>query len=286
MAVEILKRDNVTLFKPSSDSYKQVPNNTFNEIFNKTKKINCSGEFQFLSITGHREYQMEYKNGNLFSFGTMKIKQTATGIAKTTDCSEWWLITTIYYGDGTTEVIEQYLGTTCDDCGSSYPATCDDNGGGGGGGGENGGENCCVPAGFQLSSESISENLSDNCGLEGTDPSTGLPVKSCLHGWRFLRNTLAFYTWSYISREQSGLEKVDGIWKFKTVQHSGMDIEGTIPLCVSFSCNIGSAIPSISTSRQQARMDITFTTTLNVTCCPWCSPTNTTDSKYTTWNSQ
>lgn len=143
-----IKKGYVTLFKPSSDSYKQVPNNTFNEIFNKTKKINCSGEFQFLSITGHREYQMEYKNGNLFSFGTMKIKQTATGIAKTTDCSEWWLITTIYYGDGTTEVIEQYLGTTCDDCGSSYPATCDDNGGGGGGGGENGGENCCVPQGF------------------------------------------------------------------------------------------------------------------------------------------
>lgn len=92
--------------------------------------------------------------------------------------------------------------------------------------------------------------------------------------------------WKYKSIEQAELEKEAGIWKFKTVTHTGIATDGTIPPCVNFSCNITSAMSSISANRTRARMDIQFNISFNVNCCPWCNPSNTNSNAHSEWNAQ
>ena len=51
-------------------------------------------------------------------------------------CTDWYLVTTYYYLDGSKEETWEYVGTTCEDCiDSSYQSICESEDGAGGGGG-------------------------------------------------------------------------------------------------------------------------------------------------------
>jgi hypothetical protein len=83
--------------------------------------------------------QFEVKNNRLHSASRVSEKNTSpTG--RTTSCTEWYLITTFYYADGSSSQTEEYLGTTCTGSGDGSGCNtnpgepqvpCGDNGGGG-----------------------------------------------------------------------------------------------------------------------------------------------------------
>ena len=65
-------RGNLVLYSPEDNQrLNNIPNYTFFKMYNKTT-LDCNGLFNFLSVTGRRMYQREYKDGKLRSFGYVK----------------------------------------------------------------------------------------------------------------------------------------------------------------------------------------------------------------------
>jgi hypothetical protein len=132
-----IRKGNVVLFKPDNvATNSKVPDNTFHDIFN-TGTVNSNGLFQFLSVAGQWKYQLGYKDGSLISFGLIKSKNNSSIAANrlTTICIDWYLVTTYYYADGSTEQTSVYVGTTCsEDCTDGmYASICPDGSSAGGG---------------------------------------------------------------------------------------------------------------------------------------------------------
>lgn len=123
----------------SETNQRQLPKNTFSGIFTY-KNIECSGLFTVLSLADEFLWELKFDKGRLKSVAERSAKRD-TSISNVTVCTDWYLITTIYYADGTTSITEQYLFTTCgEQCqetreaqGRTYKVDC----GGGGGGGNN-----------------------------------------------------------------------------------------------------------------------------------------------------
>ncbi len=195
----VIRKGNIIQYvaENEQENVNKVPTNTISKMFNN-RKIERSGRFRVLTIADRYLYELEYKQGSLYSYSTMQPKRPERGSTgrENTECTDWYIVTTITNSDGTTSTHEEYIGRTCGGSGcvpvdpTVYTEECD--GGSGSGGGS---EDCCVPPDIQLSATSISETIADNCGLEGVDPVTGLPIKTCTHDWYFSRNTLLFYTW-------------------------------------------------------------------------------------------
>ena len=131
-AEDEIRDGNIVLYTPPNPADKIIPSNTFNAIIN-TGDPACEGEFKFLSVTGRRLYTLTYRNGSLAKEVRFIQKNN---INSRTDaiCIDWYLVTTIYYTDGTKEETEEYIGTTCRgcDCGD-IQCDCPDDGSGGGG---------------------------------------------------------------------------------------------------------------------------------------------------------
>lgn len=129
-----IRKGNVVLFKPKNNgTYSKVPKNTFYNIFN-TAFVNCDGQFQFLSIAGKLQYQLEFEQGKLASASSLKNEEKKIDTRLNSICINWCLVTT-YYVDGIPVYqTSEYVGTTCsDDCyNPDYMSLCPDGGGGGG----------------------------------------------------------------------------------------------------------------------------------------------------------
>jgi hypothetical protein len=118
----------------SSTELKQAPKNTFSKIFNY-QNLECDGQFTMLSIADDFRYELKFENGKLKSVAERRSKNSS-GNQRTNECIDWYLVTTYYYSNGSSETFEQYVFTTCD-ChqtrmanGRSFQIEC---GGGGGG---------------------------------------------------------------------------------------------------------------------------------------------------------
>ena len=248
-----IRSGNIVLYTPAAGQPDKIPKNTFYNIFN-TAQPDCNGKFQFLTVAGTPQYQLEYKDKHLISSGLYQSMANSSGTSRMVPvCYDVYLVTTFYDQDGTIiSQTSQFLYTTCGD-----------DSGGAGGGGET--VNCCIsdPT-AQLTSRSVSQTNSDKCGLETTDKLTGLPMKTCTHSWYFTTNSIMWYTWKYGSVEQAIETKQGGVWKFKSVNHQGMFTNGTLPPCMNSSCTISSAIPLISES--VARMNLIYTITFTYPC--------------------
>lgn len=280
-----IKRGNIVQYisEKNKTTNNIIPASSFTKVFN-SQQIDGSAIFSFLSITDEPLYELCYANGGLKSYSRPQTKQKTAGKTEGSTvlmCYDVYWVT--FFEDGSSNW--NYMYSYCqDDCnetrealGRSFSINC--------GGGGNTPPDCCIPdPTIGINSNSISETISDNCGLESTNPSTGNLTKSCTHTWAFNTVHLLFYTWKYISNEEAELEKESGVWKFKSVSHSGMDMSGTIPPCVSHSCAITTATPSISADKRYAQMNLLYTETSNVTCCPWCSPSYSTNSATSFWN--
>ena len=123
----------------SSEEQKKAPQNTFSKIFTY-KILDCSGQFTILSITDYFRYELKFSQGKLESVAEQKRRESANNTSgRVNSCIDWYLITTVYYYDGSTSTYEEFLGTTCNgdpECnttrianGRSYRTNC---GGGGG----------------------------------------------------------------------------------------------------------------------------------------------------------
>jgi hypothetical protein len=84
--------------------------------------------------------QFEVKNNRLHS-GSVISEKNSSPNGRTTSCTEWYLITTFYYTDGSSTQTQEYLGTTCTGSGEGSGCNgnpgepqvpCGDNGGEGG----------------------------------------------------------------------------------------------------------------------------------------------------------
>ncbi len=94
---------------------------------------NYSGKVSFYSIFQKLMLFNVYKDGKLSSNGIVRKFHSGKNNGRTNACTDWYLVTTYHYADGSTQTEEFYLGTTCDEpCGFAGARV---NCGGGGGGG-------------------------------------------------------------------------------------------------------------------------------------------------------
>lgn len=103
-----------------SESGQPAPAGSFFKLFND-EVLDCSGQFVFLTITGRYLYEMNYKNGVLYSFKLMRPGATisqykgADTESLTYDaCLDWYLMSTVYHDDGGVEIFEDHLGRVLD----------------------------------------------------------------------------------------------------------------------------------------------------------------------------
>jgi hypothetical protein len=95
----------------SATSKKQVPHNTFSKIFN-FEDHDCNGQFTVLSVTDDFRYELKFENNKLKSVAERRSK-TESEELKTNNCIDWYLVTTYYYADGSSESTWHYISTTC-----------------------------------------------------------------------------------------------------------------------------------------------------------------------------
>lgn len=130
----VIRKGNVVLYTPGSNSpARTIPRNTFRAIYN-TAEPPVDGKFRFLSVTGRWLYELTYKNNILYSAGeiTQKPIFSSNNQIAAVVCTDWYLVTTYYYEDGSTYTTREYVGTTCDGCDQDmYMGLCPANDGGG-----------------------------------------------------------------------------------------------------------------------------------------------------------
>jgi hypothetical protein len=286
----------IALYYPEKDhAVNSLPENTFSRIFT-SENITLSGKFRFLSVKGGWIYNIDYKNGKLISGGVVKWKDDAhqsisNGKDNSIHCVVYYLETTFFFSDGTTQVTDDYLGTVCTDdgCSSDYEGFCQPGEGGstGGGGATAPPNDCCAPdPNMQLTVKSISESRGQECGVESVDPTTGLLTKTCVHNWEFSVSTFWFWTWKYISSENYVLQKENGMWKFKdnSVTHNPtIGASGSAPPCINSKCEIISAIPSIDPDRRVGQMNVSYTQSAKCECIAGAQPWHVVSSAASRW---
>jgi hypothetical protein len=128
-----VKWANIVYYKPAAhQSVKKLDASAMERVLTG-KPTDQNGIFYFLSISGRRQSQAEYRNGQLYSNGVLS---TGSDDGKKTAglCVDWWLVITIRPGDGTCEVFREYIGQTCSsDCDDpSFMSLCPAGEGGGG----------------------------------------------------------------------------------------------------------------------------------------------------------
>jgi hypothetical protein len=117
----LITKGNIIQFIAEPGKSRSIPENSFSKIFNY-QKLDCDGQFAVLSLSDRLLYQMKYEDGSLRSVGVAEPKKHPTAangpdpdpIGPAPICTDWYLVTTYYYLDGTTEQTEQYLYTTCE----------------------------------------------------------------------------------------------------------------------------------------------------------------------------
>jgi hypothetical protein len=126
----VIRKGHLVVFESASGQRQEVPSAEYAAIFN-TGKVAVNGKFNFRSLTGRRLYELKYDDGQLKQAGYFK-SGNPTGRVNASGCTDWYLVTTYYYTDGTTYTSESYVGRTCDyGPGEWQNLPPDQNGGGG-----------------------------------------------------------------------------------------------------------------------------------------------------------
>ncbi|MBN8665476.1 MAG: hypothetical protein J0L83_12910 [Chitinophagales bacterium] len=107
------------------------------DIFNN-KKPSLNGEYKTFGLGLNLISEIKVKDGKVISAGYVsnKSKKNTNKNYETTtiNCTDWYLITTYYYSDGTSFETETYLGRTCTNSQNQEVENPQDDQGGGGGG--------------------------------------------------------------------------------------------------------------------------------------------------------
>lgn len=278
-------RGHMVQYSPeNNEPMNAIPDNTFYKMYAE-KNLECNGLFRFLSPTGRWLFQRQYKNGKMKSFGFVKADNNSQARI-TTDCT-YYFLNLYLWEDGVVIAKETiYLGviceTSCDD--AMNESLCpDDEFGSSGGSSGSAQETCCIPDPNAQFSHEKTNITRDDCGLVGVDPITGNPTKSCIHSWTFDKGHLLWYNWDFTAFTHTDLEKVGGLWKFKTATFRSVARNGQLPPCVSSECTVNVANPSISADRLRAKLNLSYTISNRLICYNWWSPGNVTSSISNDW---
>lgn len=158
-----------------------LPKGTVASIYKNQKSI-VDGSFIVNSIFNEYVFEVTYNNGDLTKYSYMdndkeKKRKSSFQSNSSESCIAWYLVTTYYYSDGSTEVTQEYLGYTCstngsDTCPPINPslesAYCDQSGGGDPG----------SYAADLVSVDTISNQLTDTCLLAIINKITNAKLKN------------------------------------------------------------------------------------------------------------
>ncbi|RYF88321.1 MAG: hypothetical protein EOO03_08675 [Chitinophagaceae bacterium] len=114
------------MFYPDS-SISSIPANAFNQYFT-TQTFPVDGTLQVISLNNIKQYEMDIKDSKPDEFRLWEGRH-ALYDGDEIICVDWYLVTTYYYANGTTQVFEEFLFTQC------YGGSGGGSGGGGGGNG-------------------------------------------------------------------------------------------------------------------------------------------------------
>ena len=179
----------IVYFQPADGKkHSQLAKNTFTNLINR-EPISLDGVYKMLHITGRFLSQFEIKHGKLFSTGSLQqeSKESKDTQRATSICIDWYLVTTIYWTDGTVTQTREYVGRTCEGCGDgSYMSLCPD--------GESG------SSGGDIIAEGT-DDLSGTTTQPDPDPNTGEPFEGAqirqivwhaLVGWSYNYTQMRF----------------------------------------------------------------------------------------------
>lgn len=109
-------KGNMVQFVPENAERRSLPKNTLSRLWN-AEDVNANGTFTVLTIFDKHLYASTFKDGKKTSYSTMKAqKETGEAVANTQGeltCIEYYMVTTYYYSDGSTQEFRDYIGTSC-----------------------------------------------------------------------------------------------------------------------------------------------------------------------------
>lgn len=110
-------KGNIVQFVPENSQQRSLPKNTLSRLWN-CENVNANGTFTVLTIFDKHLYASTFKDGKKTAYTTMEAKKNdlndaVVNVPGELRCIEHYLVTTHYYSDGTTQVFEEYIGTSC-----------------------------------------------------------------------------------------------------------------------------------------------------------------------------
>ncbi len=132
---ETIRRADIMLFYPKDLSLKKLPKNSFYSFFN-LEEIAVDGTMAMLSIEESWRYEMDFENSKKAEFRVWRSEKSknVSNRGEFENCIDWYLVTTIYYVDGTSHQYSTYLFTRCNGCLPDENCIPEEGSGGGGGG--------------------------------------------------------------------------------------------------------------------------------------------------------
>jgi hypothetical protein len=128
-ATGTIRKVNIVMFTPEQNqpTIDALPYNTLNSVLNTGDKVAVNGQFKFLTVGGKWIYQLDYKDGKLAAEGIVKKGDKAASgnvgansvnpvRSDNANCTDWYLVTTFHYNDGSSATTSEFLGTTCIGC--------------------------------------------------------------------------------------------------------------------------------------------------------------------------
>jgi hypothetical protein len=121
-----IKSGNIIGFSPSDKGKNAAVSPVVLQSFYSNKPVTEDGMYIVFGVAGRKLFQLTYKNKKLTSVGVLQSDKKDK--SKVVDgCTDWYLVTTYYYADGSSDSTSEYVGTTCNDA-EDLPS---DGGGGG-----------------------------------------------------------------------------------------------------------------------------------------------------------
>lgn len=110
-------KGNIVQFIPSNAQQRTLPKNTLSRLWN-CEDVIVNGTFTVLTIFDKYLYASTFQDGKKTAYTTMEAKKNNSEDAVVNApgelrCIEHYLVTTYYYSDGSTQVFQDYIGTSC-----------------------------------------------------------------------------------------------------------------------------------------------------------------------------
>ncbi|PZR24958.1 MAG: hypothetical protein DI535_20125 [Citrobacter freundii] len=132
-------KGNVMQFNSAGSAHTILPAGTIGNVWD-CNDVKVNGSFTLLTIFDNLLYEKTFEGGRQVRYAEARSGQNRNGtpeVAVQSTCTDWYLVITEFYSDGSTYTTETYLGTTCFDPLCQPSGVCNEGlppGDGGGGG--------------------------------------------------------------------------------------------------------------------------------------------------------